>query len=873
MIDIHYGNAPKVAILVKEAAFKSREILEKHYVNPLVDLGIELEDIMLLPLSYDKKKVSVKYAQEHLADIKENLPDSVHTLLCPDSDYFKVLSKERTAEPHHGYCLPCKLDGFEHLSVILSVNYMALLYAPDLQDKLDRSFVTLANSMLQTYTPPGEGVIKEEYYPSTVAEIGDWLANLHQYKHLTCDIEGFSLKFYKCGVATITFCWNEGCGVAFNVDMQVFKHDIAAVRALLVKFFREYKGTLIYHNAGFDLKVMIYTLFMQDLADYRGLLDGLNVMTQSIHDTKLIAYLALNKCGKTSYRLKDLAQEFAGNWAQEDIKDITKIDPKDLLQYNLMDGLSTWFVYNKYTPMLLDDKQENVYFDLFIPAVKVLLQTELVGMPIDPEKVQIAKKQLQAIVRDHVLFLANNETIKSYQHERVLKLQIKENEKLKKKVRTYAEVAEMFPFNPNSNDQLRELIYDFMGYEAIDFTDTKEASTGAATLKKLLVLAKTADDEAILENVIGLSKAMKILSSFIPAFEQAQRLPDGSYRLYGNFNLGGTQSGRLSSSDPNLQNIPSGSTYAKIIKACFISGHGWLFGGADFSALEAVTEALLSRDPNKIKIYTDGYDSHCFNTFYYFRDQMPDIIDTVASINSIKKLYGKLRQKSKAPTFALQYQGSWFTIMKSAGVIKAIAQQIEQRYLDTYKVSVAWLKSFLDDAHDTGYIEGCFGLRLRTPLLKKSLKTKYKMTGMVAGERRSAGNAKTQSYGMLNTRAANAFMKLVWASQYKYDIMPCAQIHDAIYFSWTDNPAITAWINKNLIECMRWQELPELQHPTIKLNAELDIFWPCWKDAMTLPRNDMTVDEIKEAAKAHIYKLSPAGIAEAIRADELKKAA
>ena len=190
------------------------------------------------------------------------------------------------------------------------------------------------------------------------------------------------------------------------------------------------------------------------------------------------------------------------------------------------------------------------------------------------------------------------------------------------------------------------MIYTYLGYEVIDTTDSKAPATGMETLAKLINHAKSETHKLIFENLIGLTKADKILTSFIPAFEQAQQLPDGTWRLYGNFNLGGTQSGRLSSSEPNMQNLPSGSTYAKIVKMCFPSPKGWVFCGADFAALEAISEALLSRDPNKLKIYIDGYDSHCLNTFAYFTEEMPDIINTVESINSIKKLYPKLRSKS-----------------------------------------------------------------------------------------------------------------------------------------------------------------------------------------------------------------------------------
>ena len=68
--------------------------------------------------------------------------------------------------------------------------------------------------------------------------------------------------------------------------------------------------------------------------------------------------------------------------------------------------------------------------------------------------------------------------------------------------------------------------------------------------------------------------------------------------------------------------------------------------------VEDKINTLLTGDPNKEKVYSEGYDGHCFRTYYYWKDQMPDIVDTVESINSIADKYPDLRSKSKAPTFA-----------------------------------------------------------------------------------------------------------------------------------------------------------------------------------------------------------------------------
>ena len=94
---------------------------------------------------------------------------------------------------------------------------------------------------------------------------------------------------------------------------------------------------------------------------------------------------------------------------------------------------------------------------------------------------------------------------------------------------------------------------------------------------------------------------------------------------------------------------------------------GWLWCGADFSSLEDRISALQTGDPNKLKVYTDGYDSHSLRAYAYFSDQMPDIDpSSVESINSIAVKYPKLRQKSKAPTFLLTFGGTFLACRKTA---------------------------------------------------------------------------------------------------------------------------------------------------------------------------------------------------------------
>ena len=247
---------------------------------------------------------------------------------------------------------------------------------------------------------------------------------------------------------------------------------------------------------------------------------------------------------------------------------------------------------------------------------------------------------------------------------------------------------------------------------------------------------------------------------------------------------------------------------------------------------------------------TDGFDGHALRAVSYFADDHPDFAkinpNNPKEVNALKEKdhpLGSFRQDSKAPTFLLTYGGTYHGMMSNLGWSKEKSQKIEANYHELYKVSDDYIQTRLQQAAKDGYVEVAFGLRVRTPLLKQVMFGGPKMPYEAAAEGRTAGNAMGQSYGLLNNRAAVAFMKKVWASPYRNDIKPVALIHDAIYIMVRDCPQIVEWANRELINAMRWQELPEIQHPTVKLGAQLDIFWPNWSNAITLP-NDITRQEI-----------------------------
>lgn len=832
-----------VAILIKPQQLKQKEI-QDHYITPS---GINPAEVVVFDLAYEAKKAPVKLQKEYLATLLPELCNlRSEVVLCCDGAYFKTLTKQTKAEPHYGYALPCAISGYEHLKIVLCPNYAGLFFDPAIQSKIDLALTALATTHKGTYEVLGQDIIHSAYYPSTVEEIEAWLESLHQYPLLSADIEAFSLKFYKAGIGSIGFAWDEHNGGAFAVDYTNEPSKAQRIRQALKQFFETYQGKLIWHNASYDLTVLIFQLWMTGLVDQKGLLKGLHCMCKNFHDTKIVTYLATNSCAGNDLGLKAQAHEFAGNYAQEDIKDINLIPLPDLLKYNLVDCLSTWYVANKHAHTMVLDEQWDIYNSLMIPSLKVIIQMQLVGMPLDMEEVKRAKAAMEQEKEQYL----NTIKIASVVDVLVHRLQVRHvdarNNILKKKQITLADDETLaIEFNPNSNPQMQELLYDIMGLPVIDYTESKQPATGAKTLKKLINHTTNERHKEILDKLIKYSKVEKILSAFIPAFEEAPLAEDGCHYLFGNFNLGGTVSNRLSSSKVNLQQLPSSnSPYAKAIKSCFRAPKGQLFTGLDFMSLEDRISALTTKDPNKLRVYTDGFDGHCLRAYAYSGDQMPDIEDTVESINSIQDKYKKLRQESKAPTFLLTYGGSYIGLMQNCGFSEEKAKLIESKYHELYAVSDEWVASKLEQASKDGYITAAFGLRVRTPMLHKVVWNTSKTPYEAQAEGRTAGNALGQSWGTLNNRAANEFMERVWSSPYAEFIRPCAQIHDAQYYLLADNYDVVHWVNQNLVECVQWQDHPDIWHEEVKLGGEFGIFYPSWANEISL-KNGASTEEIR----------------------------
>ena len=597
MTTLTNGNPDKL-ILIKESDL-IKEHLDYYYKDNYVAIGIPVD-------------AKGKDRKELMDEIQELYPP-FKVVICANTDMFKTITKI-----HHkgkdGIACDSPLG-----KTFIVPNWRAIIYDSNqetrlkfIMERVDEFLNTGMSSIL------GSNVLQNTKYYLEGDDYSNGFKELYNHDALTVDIETTSLHHYNGVILSIAFSWNTHDGIAMQVS------DNPKIKELLKEFFLNYKGKKIFHNASFDTMFLIYHCFMKDLEDWNGMLEGLHCIFNNLEDTKIIAYLALNTCTTTSLSLKDLSHEYTGDYAQSDIDDCSKIPMERLLPYNVTDTCATWYVYDKYKPRMIQDQQEEIYNTLLLPSLKTLVETQLVGFRLNPKKVEDLAANLytdQYMLQDK---LKKNKLISTFEEQLKKELVFEYNNEHKKKKKT-VEDFNYWCFNFNSDLQVRKFLYNYLQLPVIDLTKSKQPSTSTETLEKLLHHTQDNDIKEALNAFFELSKVTKIITAFLDNFTNAPEI-NNLKGLYGNFNLCGTKSGRLSSSNPNLQQLPStGSPYAKPVKKIFTAPKGYVFCGADQRSLEDHISALITKDPQKLLVYTDNYDGHCLRSFSYYKEQMPDI--------------------------------------------------------------------------------------------------------------------------------------------------------------------------------------------------------------------------------------------------------
>lgn len=827
-----------IGIIVGPKYYQYNQFIGNNYGVPLKRIVEDVVSRMVTISTFEPisgKKINKKELKEQCDDILEACATmGIDKLLVSSSEYFKHLTGSKGFEDAIGLVFNCVIEGYEYITVCPTINPAVLNAQPAKAVLLTKALNTFGAMIMGNYRPPEDFKFESYKLITDISTAKRALELLRTKDTLAIDIETTGLRVGEAEVLTIAFAWDNYNAITFICHDHWGFNNTEDMVNLLKDFFKSYQGVTIYHNCLFDLKILAYSWWMKDFSNYEGLYEAVECLgVANVQDTMLLAYAELNSTDRPQLGLKVLSKDFLGDYA-EDVKDCKAVPLDRLAEYNAKDVCGTFYVYNKFK----HQKDARAYSEILQPSIKPILHMMLHGLPIDLDKVDEADIAISEELMKARAIVSSSAYVKEAEENLNYLASEKYNSTHKSN-----KTPDQFDseFNPNSAVQLRVLLFDVMEFEAVEFTEAGSPSTARASIKEFITQCPENDSRTeLLKALVSISETAIIQNTFISAFKELS-LADWAdrYSLHGNLRLGGTQSGRLSSSEPNLQNLPSGSTYGKAIKNCFKAPDGWLFAYADFASLEDKIGAILSKDENKTLEFTKGVDGHSMRAAAFFKEELEErdiFIDMqdAYSINRVKDEAPDIRGLSKGPSFAMQYGCAAPKLQKMLKCSKQKSESIFHAFHDLYSGLDDFAKKNEQFAKKNGYIELAFGLQLKTPRINSN-------DGAIqSSEARSASNAATQSYGMLMNRAFIELLERLEHSEYKYDVKIINTIHDAVYLLVKEDINVINWVNHNLVECMEWQDDPKLLSD-VKIGAELDI-GKDWGHCVTLANNCSLLD-------------------------------
>ena len=308
----------------------------------------------------------------------------------------------------------------------------------------------------------------------------------------------------------------------------------------------------------------------------------------------------------------------------------------------------------------------NVFDGIEMPLVPVLAKMERAGMLVDPDRLHSLSEGLATQITDverSIRDLAGDET-----------------------------------FNIGSPMQLSHVLFDVMGLPTKGLKKTKRGyySTNAKVLSDL------ARDHEIVRLILDWREKSKIKSTYLDTLGPLRR---GDGRVHTTYNQTITATGRLSSSDPNLQNIPTRSELGRTVKTAFSAGEGSVFLAVDYSQIELRLLAHLSGDEHLVRAFNEGEDFHA---------------ETAARVFGVpvSEVTPDLRSRAKAVNFGIVYGQQAYGLSQSLHISMAEARDMIDRYYEAYPGVRTFLDNVVARAKQTGYAETMYGRRRHIPELK-----------------------------------------------------------------------------------------------------------------------------------------------------------
>ena len=554
-------------------------------------------------------------------------------------------------------------------------------------------------------------------------EFTDWLEILTKSELFAFDTETTSLDYMQAEIVGVSFSVEAGRAAYVPVahdyenapeqlsrewvleQLKPLLEDSAQLKVgQNLKYDRNVLANYNINLCGIEHDTMLQSYVLDSTAT-RHDMDSLSLKYLS---RKTIKFEDVAGKGKAQLRFNQIELDVAGPYAAEDA-DIT-------LQ-----------LHQALWPKLKIEKDlESVYKDMEMPLLTVIADIERQGVLVDAEMLAKQSKLLATRIDE---------------------------------IQTEAwQVAEE-EFNLSSPKQIQAILFEKMGLPVIKKTPKGQPSTAESVLQEL------ADDYALPKLILEYRSLSKLKSTY------TDKLPlminEKTGRVHTSYHQAIAATGRLSSSDPNLQNIPIRSEEGRRIRQAFIASPGFTIVAADYSQIELRIMAHLSKDPSLLTAFADGVDIHQATAAEVFGVER-DAVTT------------EQRRRAKAINFGLIYGMSAFGLAKQIDVTRTEAQQYIDLYFERYPGVKKFMETMRERAREVGYVETVFGRRLYVPDIKASNMQRRQYA------ERTAINAPMQGTAAdIIKRAMLACAK--WIGDDKSQIRMIMQVHDELVFEIADD--------------------------------------------------------------------------------------
>jgi DNA polymerase I len=523
------------------------------------------------------------------------------------------------------------------------------------QTKTNKITNVVAETTASAFVPteaPESGLISLQHTPheyilvDSKVKRANLISQLFLQKSVCFDTETTGVDVFTAELVGLSFCYEQG--KAYYVSLPEDRNECSAVLHEFKAFFQTEHIVKIGQNVKFDLLMLrMYDIELKGeifdtmIAHYLlqpELRHGMDYLAEIYLNYRTIHYNELvGGKGKNQLSIRDVDINHLKDYAAEDA-DIT-FQLKEILEKEIK-----------------NNKLEKLFYEIEMPLMRVLASMEFNGVRIDSD----ALKQSSLILTEEMLLL-------------------------EKKIHKMAGTT----FNVSSPAQVGEVLFDQLKLdEKAKKTKTGQYSTSEDILEKFKF------KHPIVGKILDYRGLKKLLSTYIDALPQLINHRTG--KVHTSFNQTVTSTGRLSSTNPNLQNIPIRDAQGKEIRKAFIPDDNALFLSADYSQIELRIMAHLSGDQNMIDAFRSGHDIHTATAAKIFKIPLEDV-DT------------DMRRKAKTANFGIIYGISTFGLAERLNISRGEAKELIDGYFQTYPAVKRYMDNAIQQAKVNGYVETIFG--------------------------------------------------------------------------------------------------------------------------------------------------------------------